>query len=122
MGNIAHLAAYRRDRGAATFRLGLERCAFNGAISSTPILFLLHPQLPTLALCVSTSRLCHNRPRAVQQIIAYYSIISSACIIKDRGTSRPSALAVFRLMTSSNFVTCWNGRSAGFSPLRICPA
>jgi hypothetical protein len=58
LGNIAHLAAYRRDRCAATFRLGLERCAFNGAISSTPTLVLLHPQLPTLALCVSTSRFC----------------------------------------------------------------
>ena len=31
----------------------------------------------------------------------------------------PSALAVLRLMTSSTFVDCWTGRSAGFSPLRI---
>jgi hypothetical protein len=32
---------------------------------------------------------------------------------------RPSALAVFRLMTSSNFVGCSMGRSAGLAPLRI---
>ena len=32
---------------------------------------------------------------------------------------RPSALAVLRLMTSSNFVGCSTGRSAGFAPLRI---
>jgi hypothetical protein len=32
---------------------------------------------------------------------------------------RPSALAVLRLMTSSNFVGCSAGRSAGFAPLRI---
>jgi Bacterial transglutaminase-like N-terminal region len=31
--------------------------------------------------------------------------------------SKLSALAVFRLMTSSNFVDCITGRSAGFSPL-----
>jgi hypothetical protein len=33
----------------------------------------------------------------------------------------PSALAVLRLMNSSTLVTCWTGRSAGFSPLRIRP-
>ena len=32
---------------------------------------------------------------------------------------RPSALAVLRLMTSSNLVGCSTGRSAGFAPLRI---
>ena len=31
----------------------------------------------------------------------------------------PSAFAVFRLITSSNFVGCSTGRSAGFAPLRI---
>ena len=31
----------------------------------------------------------------------------------------PSALAVFRLITSSNLVGCVTARSAGFSPLRI---
>src|SRR5262249_8428038 len=46
---------------------------------------------------------------------------SSARIIRDRGTSRPSALAVLRLMTSSIFVACWTGRVAGFLPFRICP-
>ena len=29
----------------------------------------------------------------------------------------PSAFAVLRLMISSNLVTCWVGRSAGFAPL-----
>src|SRR6266700_1436484 len=35
------------------------------------------------------------------------------------GTSMPSALAVDRLMTSSNLVGCWTGKSAGLAPLRI---
>jgi hypothetical protein len=34
------------------------------------------------------------------------------------GTSRPSALAVFRFITSSYLVGACTGRSAGFSPLR----
>ena len=36
-----------------------------------------------------------------------------------RRTSRPSALAVLRLMTSSYLVGACTGRSAGFSPLRM---
>ncbi len=48
-----------------------------------------------------------------------HSITSSARPSSVGGMSRPSALAVLRLMTSSNFVGCWTGRSAGFSPLRI---
>src|SRR5262249_6491598 len=35
------------------------------------------------------------------------------------GTSRPSALAVLRLITSSHFVGCSTGSSAGLAPLKI---
>ena len=35
------------------------------------------------------------------------------------GMSRPSALAVLRLITSSYLVGACTGRSAGFSPLRM---
>ena len=35
------------------------------------------------------------------------------------GTVRPSALAVFRLITNSYLVGACTGRSAGFSPLRM---
>src|SRR5262249_55545181 len=35
------------------------------------------------------------------------------------GTSRPSALAVLRLMSSSYLVGACTGKSAGFSPLRM---
>ena len=48
-----------------------------------------------------------------------YSITSSARASSVGGTSRPSALAVLRLMTSSNLVGACTGRSAGFSPLRM---
>jgi hypothetical protein len=48
-----------------------------------------------------------------------YSITSSASASNLSGISRPSAFAVLRLITNSNFVDCWTGRSAGFSPLRM---
>src|SRR5262249_25669761 len=47
-----------------------------------------------------------------------HSITSLAPADSPTGTSRPSVLAVLRLMISSIFVTCCTGRSAGFSPLR----
>src|SRR6266487_1396842 len=50
-----------------------------------------------------------------------YSITSSARPSSEIGIVRPSALAVLRLMIRPTFVTCWTGRSAGLSPLRIRP-
>ena len=51
-----------------------------------------------------------------------YSITSSAIARTPDGMVRPSAFAVFRLMTSSNLVGSKTGRSVGFSPLRMRPA
>src|SRR5689334_19306943 len=48
-----------------------------------------------------------------------YWISSSARASTDCGTASPSALAVLRLMISSNFVGCSMARSAGLAPLRI---
>jgi hypothetical protein len=48
-----------------------------------------------------------------------HSITRSARSKSDGGIVRPSAVAVFRLITSSNFVGRSTGRSAGFAPLRI---
>src|SRR5262249_1946808 len=50
---------------------------------------------------------------------AAHSITSAARASTVVGTSRPSALAVLRLITSSYFVGACTGRSAGFSPLRM---
>ena len=46
-----------------------------------------------------------------------YSITSSARASSTGGTVIPRALAVLRLMTSSNFVGCSTGSSAGLAPL-----
>src|SRR5437016_3054063 len=49
----------------------------------------------------------------------HYWMTSSARPSSDGGIVRPSAFAVFRLMTRSNFVGCSMGRSPGLAPLRI---
>ena len=51
-----------------------------------------------------------------------HSITSSARARIDGGIVRPSALAVFILMTISMVVGCKTGRSAGLAPLRMLPA
>jgi hypothetical protein len=48
-----------------------------------------------------------------------YSISSSAVSRNGSGIVSPNAFAVLRLMTSSNLVGCWTGRSLALAPLRI---
>ena len=48
-----------------------------------------------------------------------YWITSSARRSRGGGMVIPSALAVLRLMISSNFVGCSTGKSAGLTPFRI---
>src|SRR5262249_61044350 len=50
---------------------------------------------------------------------AFHSITSSARASSVGGTSRPSALAGLRLMTSSCLVGACAGRSDSLSPLRV---
>ena len=49
----------------------------------------------------------------------HHSKISSARPDSGSVMVMPSARAVFKLMYISTLVTCWMGRSAGFTPLRI---
>src|SRR5262245_35066236 len=63
-----------------------------------------------------------SHSRAAEQrdeLAPRHSITSSARASSVGGKSRPSALAVFRLITSSYLVGACTGRSAGFSPLRM---
>jgi hypothetical protein len=50
-----------------------------------------------------------------------HSITSLADTSSIGGISIPSIFAVLRLITNSNVVGCWTGKSAGFSPLRMRP-
>ena len=64
-----------------------------------------------------------QRPQEPSTLVEHrYWMTWSARPSTDGGIVRPRALAVFRLMTRSNFVGCSTGRSAGFAPLRILSA
>jgi hypothetical protein len=63
-----------------------------------------------------TDAKCHEATYAVQQIAAY-SITSSVMASSPGGKLRPNALAVLRLIASSNLVGCSIGRSVGLAPL-----
>src|SRR5262249_43356440 len=66
----------------------------------------------------------HERPhrrRATEkrdELAPPHSITSSARASSVGGISRPSALAVLRLITSWYVVGAWTGRSAGWAPLK----
>jgi len=64
------------------------------------------------------SLVCHSEAGRVGRARAY-SMSWSARPSTDGGIVSPSSFAVLRLITSSNLVGCWTGRSAGFAPLRI---
>src|SRR5262249_40657308 len=65
---------------------------------------------------------CVSRRRAADECYECappHSITSSARTRNNSGMVNPIAFAVLRLRTSSNFVTCSMGRSAGLAPLKI---
>src|SRR6266496_2755189 len=61
---------------------------------------------------------CHLQGRPKCRCVTH-SITSSARASSMGGTVRPSALAVLRLITSSNVTGAWTGSSLGFAPLRM---
>src|SRR5215467_4116566 len=66
----------------------------------------------------------HKRPRGCRaekrdELAASHSITSSASASNLSGTSSPSALAVLRLITSSNLLDCTTGKSEVLAPLRM---
>ena len=86
---------------------------------------LLRKPITGIAFCCARRARGHAvtaPPSSEHEVAPSHSMTSSARARIDGGTVRPSALAVLRLMTSSNLVGCWTGRSAGLAPLRIFPA
>jgi hypothetical protein len=61
----------------------------------------------------------HRTAESQDELAPPHSITSSARASTVAEISRPSALAVLRLITSSYLVGACTGRSAGFSPLRM---
>src|SRR5262249_23190155 len=75
---------------------------------------------PLALLGARRERPCGRRAAdECHELAPSHSITSSARPSSVIGNVRPSAFAVFMLMTNSTFVTCCTGRSAAFSPLRM---
>src|SRR5262249_1942597 len=75
-----------------------------------------------LRLCCKRPCRSHASEQADELAPPNHSITSSARASSVSGMSRPSDLAVLRLIRSSNLAGCRTGKSEGFSPLRIRPA
>ena len=85
-----------------------------GIWSAYPPILSMNADIPPLQLCAKTGREQSQHDEA-------YSMTSSARASRVGGISMPSALAVGRLMTSSNLIDCMTGRSFGLAPVRIRP-
>jgi hypothetical protein len=108
------------ERTTATQHFGPAYDRFGSFASIwAPMRVRLSPNFGHIGPLWHSSRSARTGPMLQQK--ASYSITSLAPADSPRGTSRPSALAVLRLMISSIFVTCCTGRSAGLSPLRMRP-
>src|SRR5262249_39630888 len=64
-------------------------------------------------------RAAEQRDELAAPHLGGHSITSSASASNRSGTSMPSAFAVLRLITNSNFVDCWDGKSAGRAPFSV---
>src|SRR5215475_12639360 len=109
-------------RSSAGRRGAEEVAALQGQIQALQI----ELENPSHALALLRPR--RERPRGCRaaeqrdERAPLHSITSSARASNVGGISRPSIIAVARLMTNSNLVDCTTGRSAGFTPWRMRPA
>src|SRR5262249_20416131 len=67
-------------------------------------------------------RAAEQRDERAASDLRVHSITSSARASRVGGMVRPSVFAVLVLITRSNTVGSWIGRSDGLAPLRTCPA
>ena len=65
---------------------------------------------------------CRRAAEQRDELAPSHSITSSARCEQRRRTSRPSALAVTRLMAKSNKAGCMTGKLDALSPFRMRPA
>jgi|SRR5262245_12710005 len=111
-GSIAGQGRASQQKRTSHVRFGSEAaCRHVDHVCFAPRSGHARPRLDTSALC--QSRL--NAPQQEQR----YSITSSARSRIAVDGSMPIALAVFRFTTSSNFVGCSMGKSAGLAPRAI---
>src|SRR5262249_3703248 len=118
--SIAGQARASQQKRAAHVRSGSFTSLW--LLRSTVRMSASHPKATESLRSSEMTLSATSGPEQVQQTEQAYSITSSAMASTPGGMARPSALAVPRLSTSSNLLDWKTGKSAGFAPLRICPA
>src|SRR4029077_5255266 len=98
--------------------LGNVRCWVNSGKHLLALSFSAFDPSRTSTSLRDFARKAPSAPSGALLARAPHSITSLASASSVGGTVRPSAFAVLRLMTSSNFVGRSTGRSDGFAPLR----
>ena len=110
-----------RTRNGSAFQLAPDVVFLHARRANNISLQRSNLFLPLIAFCGQLARRRQSMPPRFP-LRRPYSITSSAIARMPGGMVRPSALAVLRFMTSSNFADCWTGKSPGLAPLRILPA
>src|SRR5262245_43545239 len=118
------LDLYVAPDGPARLLQALQKCPMSRlsqCIVGSTVMEHADAPHPLALLRARPKRPCRRHAAEQRDELAppYHSITSSARASSDGGTSRPSAFAVARLITSSYFVGACTGRSDGFSPLRM---
>jgi hypothetical protein len=90
-------------------------------VFGSPALASVRVALPVVEAGPASENLHISSREQMQQRRVRNSITSSARASSVGGTVRPSTLAVWWLMTSSNLLDCTTGKSTGLAPLRMRP-
>jgi hypothetical protein len=103
--------SHRKRADVSSLRVRHVRFGSKADIGPYPRDNPLYPQKRTLKLSRMMSALCQKRTSAA------YSITSSASNCIEFGNARPSALAVFTLITSSNLLAAERSSHVRFVPI-----
>src|SRR6478752_6797702 len=116
---VAHHAALGRATIHQVAARALAVISFERRVEALMPFIVAYPVISFLRRCAYTKKYGERAADQRHELAPSHSITSSARARSVGGISRPSALAVLRLMTSSNLVACSTGRSLGFAPFRI---
>src|SRR4030095_15627394 len=107
----------RRARGSVTIRVPVDH---RSARTRDPDSVAADATIELAAVLVLLEEGVEGVEERPAQLVEHgYRMTCSARPRSDGGIVSPSAFAVLRLMTNSNFVGCSTGRSARLAPLRI---
>src|SRR4051812_14141670 len=116
---VAHHAALGRATIHQVAARAVAVISFERRVEALMPFIVACPVISFLRRCAYTKKHEERTANQRDKVPPLHSITSSARASSVAGTSMPSALAVVRLITSSNLVGCSTGRSPGFAPRRI---